>query len=158
MAIDASLIKAEGSWTGTSRLFLPWLPEGEQIKVCDSTLKVQVAPESTYALVTYDWSIDGEPQEGAMVVSANSNGHHTAGWSDSWHQNSSVLFLLGTGKGTRMEAVYSNDDEGSWTWSVELRFTQEEELNLFMTNIHPGGQEDWAVDASYRRASHPGGR
>lgn len=149
MAIAAVLLESVGEWIGHSTLNLPWLEEGNRLHRSESKLLVEVDRHSKFATVSYTWTYDGEDHEGRMVFCQNSK-QATGGWSDSWHQNSSVLFMTGAARDDiSIQAVYSAEQ---WSWRLEMR-RDGEQLILRMINIDPEGKEEWAVEAAYARSS-----
>ena len=155
MAVPKPIIKLVGSWKGSSRLNLSWLPEGEQIKVSTSSMQVKTDKGSNYATITYTWVYENESQSGTLIIAASESGTASCGWSDSWHQNSGVLALTGstTDDGnTGVTGSYGDGQGGpDWGWRIEIAPTNEQNLSFRMFNIDPDGIETWAVEAVYQR-------
>jgi hypothetical protein len=154
MAVPRGVVSAAGSWSGKSKLFLPFLPEGEQVKESKSDLHVQLDPREAYAQVEYDWHYEGERQTGSILLCGDAkSGKAGAGWADSWHQNGTVMALSGEG----MEGVvtlngrYAVEGHPDWGWKITIE-ASESALSLRMDNVTPEGEATWAVEAVYERA------
>ncbi len=118
-------------------------------------MMIELDPRETYASVRYTWAEGGEPQTGHMLLcGSEKTGELSCGWSDSWHQSGEVMPLKGDGMAdgpARVTGSYGGDEGPAWGWRIEFEQVGEE-LAFRMVNITPDGEEDWAVQASYRRA------
>lgn len=154
MAIHEPLVLATGNWTGTSKLFLPWLPAEEQIKSSPSLLSIKIDPAQAYAELAYTWTYEGQPKTGTMLVATDPDSEAASiGWVDSWHQSPFVMKLSGTRKadGVSCAGTYSAGEGPDWGWRIEL-IASGDQFQIKMTNIMPEGEECWAVDGVYTRA------
>ncbi len=142
-----------GSWTGTSRLNMG-SHDPTPIRECASTMTV--GSGVNYGLITYTWVEDGH-QEGAMIViGSEKTDTLEIAWVDSWHQSASILHMKGTGLSADKLAAsgeYGPYDGQMWGWRIEISQPNANELLLMMFNIAPDGNEEWAVECLYTRAT-----
>lgn len=152
MAIPKSFGSLAGSWIGSNLVHLPWLPEGQQVFESTSTVELWVSAGQEIATARYSWAHEGNAHHGVIVIAADGE-RSTVGWSDSWHQNGSVLAMAGAhGEDLDVSAAYASDENGDWRWRIKL-LGSEEGLILEMFNINPAGEETWAVRSNYTRRS-----
>jgi len=153
MPVPRHLLDAIGHWTGTSKLHLSWLPEDRRVEESASTLTVSTDLKQTFATIDTTWSTEGDEQAGRMVLSARDGGEISAGWADSWHQNTSVMFLVGHGTDgpIKVTGAYKAPEGPNWGWRIEIELTGPDTLQHRMVNITPDGEEEWAVQGDYRR-------
>jgi len=152
MATPKLIPSLAGSWTGVSKLYLPFMEEN-QIRESASTMTVAAA--NNFGVISYTWAEDG-PQEGTLILIGNPKTDALElAWVDSWHQNSSVLHLKGMGADS--DALIAAGEYGPyegqmWGWRIEIRAIGDQ-LSFKMFNVAPDGNEDWAVDALYTRVN-----
>ncbi len=151
MATPHFLQKALGTWSGTSKLHLSWLPEAERVQESSSQLSVELGIGAEFGLVRYAWSYQGEGQQGLLSIACH-EASASMGWTDSWHQNGSILLVTGVVDGSAIKATgsYSAGEGPEWGWRIELAH-EEDQLLLKMFNIDPAGSEEWAVLGTYKR-------
>lgn len=104
-------------------------------------------------MVEYAWDHDG-PLAGAIVLCGDpSTGEASAGWSDTWHQDKSVMPLHGKDAGSSvvLRGTYPVPGHPDWGWRIELGLSGPN-VPLRMINVSPEGDEEWAVEATYERA------
>ncbi|MBS1714440.1 MAG: hypothetical protein JST30_08910 [Armatimonadetes bacterium] len=154
MPVPEPLLKAVGRWTGSSRLNLPYLPEGEQVEESASTLTVTTDQKQTYATVDITWSTKGDDQTGRILVAGGEDGNVSAGWSDSWHQSGGVMSLVGNGMTgpTKVTGAFSAGEGPDWGWRIEFWSDGPDAFQMKMFVITPDGEETWAVQGDYVRA------
>jgi hypothetical protein len=154
MAVPKSIVDSKGSWRGKSQLNLPWLPPEKRVTESNSSLHIDTDGSGSFATITYTWAHEGKRQEGTILVcGAHKSDAIEFGWVDSWHQNSSVLHLVGSspeGGSTKAKGTYSGDGQ-TWGWTIEL-VASDGKLAMNMENIPPTGDPMWAVHANYERA------
>ena len=153
MSVPKSIVNGKGSWRGRSKLHLPWLEADARISESASRLHIDCDGQNASATIVYAWEHEGKAQEGTILLC----GHGTSkdvelGWVDTWHQNSSVMHLVGrVGDDGSVSAKGAFKVEGqAWGWTIALAF-EGERLRLKMENVTPLGIADWAVDALYSR-------
>ena len=97
MAIPKSIIDAAGSWFGSSKLNQSWLPPEKRIAESASFLHIETDDHRTFATITYTWHHEGKRHEGTILVCMDGDSKVVQfGWSDSWHQNTAVMHLVGS--------------------------------------------------------------
>lgn len=156
MSIPKYLRESAGMWKGPSKLHQEWEKDvSKQVVTSSSSLHIEHDAHSAFATLTYTWEYGGKRQEGALLICGNAKGDRvSAGWSDSWHQNSAVMYLVGTGKdGEALNLKGSYEVPGSkpWGWRITIE-SAGKEIVLKMFNIDPDGKnESWAVEAHYKK-------
>ena len=65
MAVPKELTRLLGSWQGSSKL---WLSPQESARESDSTAVVDKDIQGQFLQVRYTWSVEGEPQNGLILV------------------------------------------------------------------------------------------
>ena len=109
-----SLHALSGSWRGESRL---WIRRPDQATY-DSVMTATIEPamQRQALLVRYAWEIEGEPQEGLLVL--NQLAGTVAGfWFDSWHMANSFVTLTGEAEGggsVSVSGTYPVRDAPHW--------------------------------------------
>jgi hypothetical protein len=146
-----SLHALSGSWRGDSRL---WLHRPEEATY-DSVMTAQIEPaiQRQALLVRYAWEIEGEPQDGLLVL--NQRSAIVAGvWFDSWHMTNSSMSLTGEAEATGSVSVtgtYPAGDGPDWGWRILLEPGKGTHLLLRMFNVTPDGDEELAVETDFAR-------
>lgn len=147
MQTPALLAAAQGEWVGPSRLNLSWLPD--PIFTCESRLSIGI--QGHFATLHYLWEQDGKPESGFLVVTEGEQA--VGGWTDSWHQPT-VMSLRGTGGNPiDFKGEYAVEGHPNWGWRITLASPSPDTFELRMFNISPQGEEEWAVEAIYQRAT-----
>ena len=152
MSVPKPILDAKGAWHGSSKLHMSWLPEGERISESESDLLVEQDFQSSHAIIRYYWMHDGIRQEGTLLVAGNADASEVQmAWSDSWHQDSGVLSLIGgpIENGVKAKGSYTAGDE-TWGWTIALCLVADD-IQLEMENVTPAGEAEWAVKAIYAR-------
>lgn len=138
-----------GKFSGPGRLNLTW--PGEPINIIEykTTLTATAGGGGEFVKIDYTWEYEGE-QGGSMLVSIG-DGKVTMAWGDSFHQQPHLMICEGktTEHGFVVHGSYPAGEGPDWGWRTELKKVSPTELHLLMTNIHPDGQEDWAVEHIY---------
>jgi hypothetical protein len=151
MAVPKSIQLAKGLWRGKSRLNLPWLPPEQRITESNSDLRIDTDSQDKIAWITYDWHHEGKREEGTIILCENPKSNAIQlGWVDSWHQNKTVLHLLGDDSGTASVKAKGEYNLEGWGWTIELLPTADT-LSLKMENVTPAGEPTWAVEGAYLR-------
>lgn len=169
-----------GNWEGKNRLFLAWPPDPEYVSM--ATLVAVEEALGRGLRLSYTWGHQGKYHEGVLFLvpdqsdrtpkGSDGNGGGpgmapdgldggapaTGAWVDSFHQGSSVMYLKGRVHQDGSYAVsgsYAAPPDPDWGWRIEVRLTEEGDLELGMTNIAPDGEEFPAVKATFSRTSPP---
>ncbi len=154
MAIPKSILDANGSWFGSSKLNQSWLPPEKRIAESASFLHVDTDEHHAFSTITYTWQYEGKRQEGSILVCMDGKSKVAQlGWSDSWHQNTAVMHLVGTEAAdgsVKTKGTYAAGKE-VWGWTIEFKLTSDK-LTMKMENLTPQGEAEWAVEAVYKRA------
>jgi len=172
--LNASLA---GRWTGDSTLHLSWLEnEADRLQSAPSNLEISIDPSGTFGVVRYKWSYQPvsemnsaeEIEAGAVLhygcvlvsggeLDESGSAPVSLGWSDSWHQPSAVMSLIGACDGISLSASGTYEVPGypEWGWTVRLGLDGDV-LRFEMDNREPGEDGGWANDypavrAEYRR-------
>lgn len=166
-----------GRWTGESTLHLSWLEnEADRLQSTPSNLEISVDPSGTFGVIRYEWTYQpvaemNSPEDmeagpvlhyGCVLVSGaeldeSGSAAVSLGWSDSWHQPSAVMSLIGSGNGVSLSASGTYEVPGypEWGWTIRLG-VDGDLLRFEMDNREPGEDGGWANDhpavrAEYRR-------
>jgi len=153
MAVPKSIHSAKGLWHGKSLLNLPWLAPDKQVSESTSSLHIDTDKHDAFATITYTWQYEGKQQEGTILLAQSGKGKHLElGWVDSWHQNTSVLHLIGEESesgSVKAKGAYSAGKE-TWGWTIAFEHDGDQ-LTMIMENVTPAGQATWAVKAAYKK-------
>ena len=156
MTVPAALEFLLGSWTGTSRLWRPWLEPSDTASV--STATVGVVARGRFMTIDYTWELEGEAQQGLLLLGLE----HKAGvvhavWVDSWHMGEKPMTCTGTADEAGVVTVlgaYAAPPGPDWGWRTVLTPNAEGgSFEIVMTNIAPDGEETPAFHNHYAR--HP---
>lgn len=170
--LDTSLA---GKWTGESTLHLSWLEnEADQLQSAPSNLELSVDPSGTFGVIRYEWTYrpvtemnSAEEMEagpvlhyGSVLVSGaeldeSGSGAVSLGWSDSWHQPSAVMSLIGSGDGVSLSASGTYEVPGYPEWGWTIRIGRDGDVLRFeMDNREPDEEGGWAQDHPAVRAEY----
>jgi len=154
MSIPTSLQKLSGRWSGTNVLYRPWLtpPDTES----RSTAVMEAIVGGTFLSITYDWSLDGAPNEGLLLVSREGgSGALHVFWTDSWHLRDKGMLCRGAVKedgSVDVFGTYEVPGHPDWGWRTVIT-PRERAFEIVMYNVTPDGQETSAVRSSYQRTT-----
>jgi hypothetical protein len=128
---------------------------GEPVRLSDTTMRVEPAPQGKFAALQYTWAEDGMPQTGLLVVGPviDGGGIHAA-WIDSWHMPASFLLLegaVGEEGNLALTGSYAAPSGPDWGWRVEIVPKPGETFQFLMYNVTPDGEESLAVEVTYFR-------
>ncbi len=153
-AIPKLILDANGSWFGSSKLNQLWLPPEKRIAESASFLHVDNDEHRTFSTITYTWHFEGKRHEGTLLICmAGKSKVVQIGWSDSWHQNTAVMHLVGPESpdgSFKTKGTYAAGKE-VWGWTIEFKTTPDQ-LTMKMENLTPQGEAEWAVEAVYKRS------
>ena len=146
-----ALIGLAGRWIGPNQVLLPGhAPYGSQ-----STVVVTPILRATFVQLAIAWAIDGEPQEGLLLV-----GHEpsadvvTAVWIDTWHMGDKFMVSRGqidANGAMTVRGSYVVEGGPDWGWRTVLE-PEGDTFRLTMYNVSPDGEEALGVEARYTRA------
>lgn len=153
MSLDQKLSDIVGSWKGTNRLHVPWMPE--RLKESESTAVVRSKMNGQFMSIEYTWSFDGEPQEGMLILGSDPKSDAVqAVWTDSWHSKDVLMLCNGSVAPTGSISVigsYAVPDHPDWGWRTEITPTNDG-FRYAMYNVTPEGAEEIAVETDFARA------
>lgn len=140
-----------GEWQGTKQLYFSPPPE----PAISSPSKLSVIPIAggSFLQFNYDWSYEGETQQGVLIFGSDEENAASAAWVDSFHMSSKVMPLIGTAaaESADVRGTYAAPPGPDWGWRIALRSASPSEFQIVMHNISPEGQEDLAVQIDYTR-------
>ena len=160
MQIAQSYAQLIGQWRGQNLLHLSW--ENPPDKYSSSTLLVAAAAKEACLSFTYTWAYEGVPQAGLIVLGYDDGqGVASAGFVDSWHQNSGIMHCKGSVHAQAMQGLidvrgsYAVPGHPDWGWRIVIEPTSHnnvvDTLHIRMYNCSPEGVEELAVQADYTR-------
>ena len=153
MSVDKKLSDLVGSWRGTNRLHVTWIPE--KLKVSESSAVVRSKMNGQFLSIEYTWSFDGEPQEGLLIIGCDPHSDAVqAVWTDSWHSKNILMLCNGNATADRRISVmghYTVPDNPDWGWRTEI-VPNETGFRYSMFNVTPEGFEELAVETEFSRA------
>ena len=141
-----------GTWTGEYRV---WLEPTKLHTDCSSTLEIAPVLGGKFVSGSYDWAAgavegaEGDPQQGSFLLGCNGEAEWQMAWVDSWHNGDSIMWCTG-GPDLRVKGSYPTGAE-PWFWRTEFAMDTPDQLSITAYNISPGGDEDRATEAQYRR-------
>ncbi len=140
-----------GEWQGTKQLYFS--PPPDPAISSASKLSVVSIAGGSFLQFNYDWTYEGETQQGVLLLGSDEENAASAAWVDSFHMSSKVMSLVGTAEaGTaNVRGSYAAPPGPDWSWRIAIRSGSPNELQIVMHNISPEGQEDLAVQIDYTR-------
>lgn len=152
MSLHEKLAALEGSWKGTNRLNLAWLPD--PIRESASTAVVALRGAGQGLGIAYTWEYEGKAQEGVLLmVGAKDSDAVSAAWTDSWHSAHTLMNCKGTvdeNGVVNVKGTYSVPDHPDWGWRTEI-VPDGDKFKYLMFNVSPEGEETWAVETEFTR-------
>lgn len=153
MAVPLNLGRLSGRLVGTNRLWLD--PDAPPRESPASAVLAEVA-RGTYLSLSYTWEMDGEPQEGLMLVGrqADSDAANSV-WIDSFHAADKPLVSTGSVRADGVIEVvgsYEAPPGPDWRWRTTIEDTDGGSIRVVMYNVSPEGREDLAVEMALARA------
>ena len=157
MSIPDPLGGVTGAWTGTYKL---WFNPADPPIESPTTADVEPAANGHFLVMRYDWSFDGKPHDGLILVGVDEKaGELNASWVDSFHNGDRIMGCIGAVSAEDAEVSevsvlgsYPAPPGPDWGWRTQLEHsTTDDVLRMVMYNIQPGEAEQLAVEAVYRR-------
>lgn len=153
MSAPESLKKLAGKWAGTSRLYRPWLPPEASESESESAASVALAARGKFVTVEYTWAVDGEQQEGLLLLGCEDGADDaTAVWVDSWHMSDKSLACRGEVDASGAVSVlgsYPAPPGPDWGWRTVVAPGTDGSFAIIMYNITPEGEEMIAFENRY---------
>jgi Protein of unknown function (DUF1579) len=157
MSAPQSLEKLIGHWTGTNRLYRPWLNPPDAESESESSATVDEVAMGKFITIEYTWSLDGQPQAGFMLLGRENNNEEVkATWVDSWHMSDkSMVFDGGIDANgvVNVRGSYAAPPGPDWGWRIVIEATSDNSFTIVMYNITPDGEQSLAVESRYTRKS-----
>ena len=145
----ASLV---GGWTGTSKLWLEPDNLADESPVLGS---ITLVLAGRFAIYLYQGSIEGEPQHGMFTFGYNTTlEQYEASWVDSFHNNTGIMFCVGSAKENGFSVLGSYPDPTGgpdWGWRTQVELIDADHLIITAYNIHPEYGEAKATEAQLTR-------
>jgi hypothetical protein len=146
------LAQLAGGWAGTSRLWLePDVPSGEAPMIGN----IQLILDRRFALFLYQSAVEGESQHGMFTFGYNTlSDHYEASWVDSFHNNTAIMFCVGTSMENGFSVLGSYPDPTGgpdWGWRTVVELLDNDHLTITAFNITPEGGESKATESRLTR-------
>jgi hypothetical protein len=154
MGVPGIFSKMVGEWSGTNRLYTPWIEENP-VRDTDSKATVAFSAQGKFLKIEYDWAFDDAKQEGLILLGNESATQSVkAFWIDSWHMGDKFLVSEGgqNGNGTiSIKGFYAVPDHPDWGWRTVIEAKNADSFTITMYNVSPEGDEELAVEANYQK-------
>jgi uncharacterized protein DUF1579 len=141
-----------GSWTGTSKL---WLEPDVLTDESPVQGSIQLVLDGRFALYLYQGSVESEPQKGIFTFGYNTlSDQYEASWVDSFHNNTAIMFCVGSAKEDGFSVLGSYPDPNGgpdWGWRTEVELVDDDHLLITAYNISPEGGEAKATESQLTR-------
>lgn len=142
-----------GAWDGVNRL---WMDPAGLGEASAAAAQVALVAGGGFASIAYTWSYEGAPHDGLLLVRrAERPGPLDAVWVDSFHTNGAFQTFAGVldPSGNRsFLGSYPVQEGPAWGWRIAVE-EDDEGFRLAMWNVPPGGAEERAVEARFRRVA-----
>lgn len=153
MSIPKPLGGVAGDWSGNYKL---WFSPTDPAVECPTTATVEKVANGKFLTLRYDWSFDGKPQEGMILIGVDDKaGVLNVQWVDSFHNSDRIMPCLGAVPAEDAEVSvlgsYGAPTGPDWGWRTMIEHSANDELRVLMYNIEPGEAEQLAVEAVYQR-------
>ena len=141
-----------GQWQGDNKL---WFMPGDPVRESKATAAVVCSEGGNVVVINYTWSYEGKPQEGTLVVRANSAAEDVeVVLVDTWHTAGKFMMFQKDDAHDGLVAVrgsYAAPPGPDWGWRIVVASDSVDEFHMLMFNITPDGEEAPAVEARFRR-------
>jgi len=146
------LASLAGGWTGSSKI---WLEPEKLLDEAPIVGNIQILLDGRFAMLLYQSSVEGEAQHGMFTFGYNTTkDRYEASWLDSWHNNTAIMFCVGSAKenGFQVLGGYPDPTGGpDWGWRTEVELVDEDHLTITAYNIMPDSVEAKATEAKLTR-------
>lgn len=153
MSIPENFKKMTGEWKGKNRLYTTWIEENP-VHESESVAEVNLAANSKFLKIQYDWIYENESQEGLLLIGSEKDSDEVkAFWIDSWHMGDKFMSCDGnfSGDSILMKGFYEVPNHPDWGWRTDIIFDTENTFKIVMYNVTPEGVEDLAVETEFSR-------
>ncbi|WP_394782248.1 DUF1579 family protein [Undibacterium sp.] len=142
-----------GQWQGSNTLILSWKNPPEYLS--DTNLTVSEAANGHMLQLSYDWSHDGKPQQGTLLLAYDAEKNlATAAWGDSYHMDKKLFQCagaIGADGVVDLLGSFEAPPGPDWGWRIVLTPVSASEMQIAMMVIPPGEEEQAAVRGDYRK-------
>jgi len=118
----------------------------------ESSLSVVTVLFGRFVRMDYDWSYQGKPQEGSILIGRNpKSGEVTAHWIDTWHNGYGAMASTGAdsdGDSLELRGSYPAPPGPDWGWRTVIT-PGAGSLDVLMYNVWPEGKEEIAAEMRY---------
>ena len=145
-----TLADLTGRWTGTNKL---WFMPKDPVRESDATAEVEVVGRGALTILTYTWSYEGEPQDGALMIRRGQDGVQLV-MLDTWHTGSQFMDFRHDPEHEGLVSVHGTYGAGEgpdWGWRITVEAEESDAFVMRMFNITPDGEEAPAVEATFTR-------
>jgi hypothetical protein len=146
------LAKLVGGWIGISRL---WLEPDVLTDESPVQGSIQLVLGGRFALYLYQGSVEGESQQGIFTFGYNTlSDQYEASWLDSWHNNTAIMFCVGSAKENGFSVLGGFPDPSGgpdWGWRTEVELLDNDHLTITAYTISPEGDETKATESILTR-------
>jgi hypothetical protein len=146
------LAQLTGGWAGTSKLWMePEVLTGEAPMIGN----IQLVLDGRFALFLYQSAVEDEPQHGMFTFGYNTlSDRYEASWVDSFHNNTAIMFCVGTPTENGFSVLGSYPDPTGgpdWGWRTVVELLDHDHLMITAYNIDPEGGEAKATESRLTR-------
>jgi len=147
MNVKSFLETLNGQWQGTYKL---WLDPTHAPEQSDTSMVVKATANGSYYLIHYDWLFKNSNKAGIFLLASKDDKVQVT-WGDSFHMDPMPMVCAGELKQSTLGFTGSYPaGEETWYWRTEFTL-ENDKLIMRAFNIMPSGQEDIALEATYRR-------
>ena len=146
------LAQLAGGWAGTSKV---WLEPDVLTSEAPMIGNIQLILDRRFALFLYQSAVEDEPQHGMFTFGYNTlSDQYETSWVDSWHNNTAIMFCVGTSMENGFSVLGSYPDPTGgpdWGWRTVVELLDNDHLAITAYNISPEGGETRATEARLTR-------
>ncbi len=146
------LAQMAGGWGGMSKR---WEETGVLMGETPMIGNIQLVLDGRFALFLYQSVVEGEPQHGMFTFGYNTlSDRYEASWVDSFHNNTAIMFCVGTSMENGFSVLGSYPDPTGgpdWGWRTVVELLDNDHLTITAYTIHPEGGELKVTEARLTR-------
>jgi hypothetical protein len=147
------LAQLAGGWAGTSKI---WVEPDVLTSEAPMIGNIQLVLDRRFGLFLYQSAVEDEPQHGMFTFGYNTLlDRYEASWVDSWHNNTAIMFCVGTSMENGFSVLGSYPDPTGgpdWGWRTVVELLDIDHLLITAYNISPEGGEALATESRLTRA------